>query len=136
MTDPRRNLPSVDRLLADAGVQTLLARFPRSIVVRAVREQIDAARDGRAGPAAEWVAEITDRCLRFSQPSLRPVLNATGVVLHTNLGRAPLAEAALAAMTGVATSYSTLEFDLASGSRGHRSDHARHLLAELTGAAD
>ncbi|HKV75508.1 MAG TPA: L-seryl-tRNA(Sec) selenium transferase [Gemmatimonadales bacterium] len=136
MTDPRRNLPSVDRLLADPGVQALIGRHPRSLVLRAVREQLEAARDGRAGPPAEWAAEIADRCDRYSQPSLRPVLNATGVVLHTNLGRAPLADAALAAMSAVATGYSTLEFDLASGSRGHRSDHARHLLAELTGAAD
>jgi len=136
MTDPRRQLPSVERLLADPAIKSLIGRYPRSVVVAAVRHQLVAAREGRAGPPEEWPAEITDRCARDTAPSLRPVLNATGVVLHTNLGRAPLAAAALAAMTSVADGYSTLEFDLASGTRGHRSDHARHLLAELTGSAD
>jgi L-seryl-tRNA(Ser) seleniumtransferase len=123
-------------LLGDPAIKALIGRYPRTTVVTSVRRQLEAARDGRAGPADEWAAEIADRCARDTAPSLRPVLNATGVVLHTNLGRAPLAAAALVAMTSVAEGYSTLEFDLASGTRGHRSDHARHLLAELTGAAD
>jgi L-seryl-tRNA(Ser) seleniumtransferase len=136
MTDPRRLLPSVERVLSEPEIKGLTARYPRSLVVSAVRDQLAAAREGRAGPAEEWAAEIADRCSRADARSLRPVLNATGVVLHTNLGRAPLAAAALAAISGVAEGYSTLEFDLASGTRGHRSDHARRLLADLTGATD
>lgn len=136
MNDPRRLLPSVERLLAEPGIKTLAGLYPRPLVVAAVREQLAAAREGRAGPPAEWESEIADRCERGNARSLRPVLNATGVVLHTNLGRAPLARAALDAIIGVAEGYSTLEFDLASGTRGHRSDHARQLLASLTGAAD
>ena len=71
-----------------------------------------------------------------SAPSLRPVINATGVIIHTNLGRAPLSPAAIAAVQGVAAGYSTLEYDLAAGGRGSRHDHARRLLCDLTGAED
>ncbi len=136
MTDPRRNLPSVDKLLQEPGILALLLEAPRSAVVAAVRETINAARKRRSGAPEDWIAEITERLAQRSAPTLRPVLNATGVVLHTNLGRAPLAPAAIAAMTDVARGYSTLEFDLGSGMRGHRADHCRALLAELSGAAD
>jgi L-seryl-tRNA(Ser) seleniumtransferase len=136
MSDPRRRLPSVERLLSDPEVQALSARFSRTVVADAVRELLSAARIGRAGPPEEWPAEIADRCRRSIAPSLRPVLNATGVILHTNLGRAPLARVAVEAMTAVAEGYSTLEFDLATGGRGHRSDHGRRLLAGLAGAED
>ncbi|MEO8030065.1 MAG: L-seryl-tRNA(Sec) selenium transferase [Gemmatimonadota bacterium] len=136
MTDPRRRLPSVERLLSDPAVQALSPRFPRSLIVDAVRDLLAAARVGRAGPPEEWGGEIADRCQRSAAPSLRPVLNATGVVLHTNLGRAPLSRSARDAMMAVADGYSTLEFDLGSGQRGHRSEHARRLLATLTGGED
>ncbi len=114
----------------------LLAETPRTVVVAAVREAIEAARSHRAGPPEDWTADILERVRRRSSFSLQPVLNATGVVLHTNLGRAPLAETAAAAIASVAQGYSTLEFDLASGTRGHRADHCRELLAELSGAPD
>ena len=135
MTD-RRQLPSVDRLLQDPAVQQLLSSHPRTSVVAAVREALEVARHHRAGVPQSWGQDIAERLHRRTAPSLRPVLNATGVVLHTNLGRAPLAESAAAAMQGVAQAYSTLEFDVASGTRGHRSDHCRVLLAELSGAED
>ena len=135
MNDARRRLPSVEKLLSDPEVHALTSQFARSLVVDAVREVLAAARADRSGPPEEWPAEIADRCARSSASSLRPVLNATGVVLHTNLGRAPLAGAAVAAMTAVASGYSTLEFNLATGGRGHRSEHGRQLLASLTGAA-
>lgn len=136
MTDPRRALPSVDRLLGDAAIADLLRTHPRSMVVAAVREALEAARTSRTGVPADWAGDIAERLAVRSQRSLRPVLNATGVVLHTNLGRAPLAGSAAEAIAAVASEYSTLEYDLASGTRGHRSDHCRALLRELSGAED
>jgi L-seryl-tRNA(Ser) seleniumtransferase len=136
MPDHRRDLPSVDSLLRQPGVADLLEREPRAVVVAAVRESLDAARHQRGGTPPEWVEDIRDRVARRTTRSLRPVLNATGVVLHTNLGRAPLPAAAIEAMKLVAGGYSTLEYDLHSGTRGQRADHGRHLLAELTGAED
>ncbi|HEU4763686.1 MAG TPA: L-seryl-tRNA(Sec) selenium transferase [Gemmatimonadales bacterium] len=135
MSDPRRTLPSVDRLLREPGIAALLTQAPRNAVVAAVRESLAMARR-RAGPPDDWATDIRERLAEHETPSLHPVLNATGVVLHTNLGRAPLAEAAQAALAQVAGGYSTLEFDLPTGTRGHRADHARALLAELTGAED
>ncbi len=135
-TDPRRLLPSVERLLQEPAVRTLLESVPRSVVVAATREAVARARRGRAPLPDDWSADITERAARIGCRSLRPVLNATGVVLHTNLGRAPMAEAALEAVQGVAAGYSALEFDLEAGVRGQRTDHGRRLLAELTGAED
>jgi L-seryl-tRNA(Ser) seleniumtransferase len=136
MSDPRRQLPSVDRLLHEPEIQALLAIAPRAAVVAAIRESLEAARTRRAGAPDRWEAEVRDRLMQRARSSLQPVLNATGVVLHTNLGRAPLAEAAMRAVQEVAGGYSNLEFDLPSGSRGSRSDHCRDLLRALTGAAD
>jgi L-seryl-tRNA(Ser) seleniumtransferase len=136
VTDRRRALPSVDRLLQDPEVVDLLQRLPRAAVVEAVRESLAAARTRRAGTPESWSAEIRERLAARSRASLRPVLNATGVVLHTNLGRAPLAPAALAAVAAVAGGYSNLELDLHAGIRGSRHDHCRALLREVTGAED
>ncbi len=136
MTDPRRELPSVDRLLRDPGIAALLERAPRNAVVAAARAAVESVRAGRSGPPADWAEDVAERLADLSLPSLRPLLNATGVVLHTNLGRAPLCQAALAAVTAVAGGYCALEYDLAAGVRGHRADHCRALLAELTGAED
>ena len=131
--DARRAIPSVERLLHDPGVRELLERSPRNLVVAAVREAVAAVREGGPVPE-EWAVEIGERVARRGTPSLLPVLNATGVVLHTNLGRAPLAAAALAAIQQIGAAYSTLELDRATGSRGSRGDHCAGLLAELTGA--
>jgi L-seryl-tRNA(Ser) seleniumtransferase len=137
MTDPRRRLPAVDALLEEPGVVSLLAVHPRGLVVRAVRETVDAARVGGGTPPAEgWDAAVRAAVARLAAPSLAPVINATGVVLHTNLGRAPLAHAAIAALTRVAAGYSALEYDLGRGTRGSRHAHCRALLIELTGTPD
>ena len=136
MSDPRRELPSVDRLLREPDVGALLDDAPRSAVVAAIRETLAAARTRRAGPPEDWALEIRERLVERSRPGLRPVLNATGVVLHTNLGRAPLAPAAVQAMAAVAAGYSNLELDLDTGSRGSRTDHCRERLRRLTGAED
>jgi len=135
--DPRRRLPAVEALLAEPDVAALLATHPRSLVVRAVRATIDAARaDGGAIPPEGWGAAVRARTHRLAAPSLEPVINATGVVLHTNLGRAPLGPAAIAALRRVAGEYSNLEYDLARGTRGSRHALCRDLLVELTGAED
>ncbi|HEX2248710.1 MAG TPA: L-seryl-tRNA(Sec) selenium transferase [Gemmatimonadales bacterium] len=136
MMDRRRQLPSVDRLLHRPEIQQLLATAPRQLVLAAVRESIDAARTRRAGPPDRWEDDVRERVAQKAGASLLQVLNATGVVLHTNLGRAPLAPAAIKAMTAVAEGYSNLEFDLPSGTRGSRTDHCRALLQNVTGAGD
>ena len=118
------------------AVQQLLEFAPRAAVLAAVRESIEAARTRRAGPPEDWNEDIRERLARRTSPGLRRVLNATGVVLHTNLGRAPLADAATQAMLQVAGGYSNLEFELSSGTRGSRSDHCRSLLQSVTGADD
>ena len=137
MTDPRRRLPAVDALLAEPDVAALLTAHPRGLVLRAVRDTIEHARanDG-AAPAEGWHAAVRGRVQRLATPSLLPVINAAGVVLHTNLGRAPLARAAREAMTRIAAGYSNLEYDLARGARGSRQALCRDLLVELTGAED
>jgi L-seryl-tRNA(Ser) seleniumtransferase len=137
MTDPRRKLPAVDALLDSPGVAPLLGAHPRSLVVRAVRETVDAARaNGGDPPTDGWDAAVRRSVARIAAPSLQPVINATGVVLHTNLGRAPLAPAAIAALASVAAGYSALEYDLGRGARGSRHAHCRDLLVEVTGAPD
>ena len=139
MTDPRRALPSVSTLLESAGVRALLATVPRTLVVSAVREVVGMAREG-VSPAprddAAWAASVAARVSVAQRASLRPVINATGIVLHTNLGRAPLPAVALEAIARVAAGYSNLEYDLDAGARGSRYDHCASLLRELTGAED
>jgi L-seryl-tRNA(Ser) seleniumtransferase len=137
--DARRRLPSVTSLLESGGVQALLEQTPRAVVVDAIRRTIDAA---RLAPAAapstdqEWARAVSDAVAQTVAPSLRPVINATGVVLHTNLGRAPLAATAIDAIVRVAHGFSNLEYDLGTGARGSRYVHCAELLRELTGAED
>ena len=135
--DPRRRLPAVDALLVEPDVAALLTAHPRSLVVRAVRDTIEHARaNGGSTPPEGWGAAVRARVQRLAAPSLLPVINATGVVLHTNLGRAPLARAACEAMTRIAAGYANLEYDLVQGARGSRHTLCRDLLVELTGAED
>ncbi|MGQ0713994.1 MAG: L-seryl-tRNA(Sec) selenium transferase [Gemmatimonadaceae bacterium] len=138
MTDARRALPSVNALLDSESVRPLLAAAPRELVVNAVRDAVEAARQTADVPRndGEWAEAIRDALASRQRRSLRPVVNATGVILHTNLGRAPLAAAALDAMREVARDYSNLEYDLERGERGTRYAHCTGLLRELTGAED
>jgi L-seryl-tRNA(Ser) seleniumtransferase len=145
MTDARRALPSVGALLESAGVRALMDSAPRTLVVDAVRATIARARiDARDAhgdaPAldddAAWSAAVARTLAHSTRASLRRVINATGIVLHTNLGRAPLAPAALDAIANVASGYSNLELDLDRGVRGSRYTHCASLLRELTGAED
>ena len=138
-THAHRRLPAVGVLLEDAALRPLLARAPRPVVTNAVRAAIARVRDGRAAAPVDveqWAALITEELEHAETPSLRRVLNGTGVVLHTNLGRAPLSQSALDAIADAATGASNLEYDLAAGRRGSRDVHAVALLRELTGAAD
>ncbi len=136
MSDARSDLPAVHKLLDDAERHGLTETAPRSLVVSAIRETLDTARSNNATPPEDgWLAEVR-RALEIKQrPSLVPVINATGVVLHTNLGRAPLAPAAREALVRAA-GYNTLEYDVNTGERGSRQAHLRGLLTEITGAED
>jgi L-seryl-tRNA(Ser) seleniumtransferase len=139
MMDPRRALPSVGALLESEAVRALLAHAPRPVVAEAVRAALADARQAphETPPSeGEWAGRIAAHLGASTRPSLRALINATGVVLHTNLGRAVLAERALAAVHQVAASYSNLEFDLDRGERGSRATHCARLLIELTGAED
>ena len=139
MTDARRGLPAVHVLLEHERVRALLAQAPRALVTDAAREAIDRARNVPAAeqPGIDELASVTQRLVAERlEPSLRPVLNGTGVVLHTNLGRAPLARQAIEAVQLVAPAYSNLEYDLAQGVRGSRYAHCVARLIELTGAED
>ncbi len=136
-----RKLPAVDTLLRLPEVGLLIAQFGQTQVTASLRHVLVAARQGiatgEAAPNAAQVVTLVHQHLEgMTQPSLRPVINATGVIIHTNLGRAPLSGAACAAITEVVTGYSNLEYNLAAGARGSRHDHARGLLAALTGAED
>lgn len=133
MTDPRRGLPSVHRVLALPALGPLLERLPHQVVVGAIRQTLDAVRSGRISPPDDWSVAVAEAAARAARPSLLPVINATGVVLHTNLGRAPLASAAIEAVRALATGYSNLEYDLPSGARGSRTDHCAPALAALCG---
>jgi len=136
MNDALRTLPSVDEVLRRPAVRALEERVGRAAARAAVRHAIAAAR-GRilAGGAAEVSdAAVESAAAALTAPRLRRVINATGVVLHTNLGRAPLHAEAVARVAEVAAGYSNLELDLESGGRGHRHAHVEPLLVEVFGA--
>ena len=138
MTDKRRQIPSVNTLLESESVKALLEVHPRRVVVDAVRDAVEEARRSSARPLThdEWTDRIQSALERDATPSLRRVFNATGVVLHTNLGRAPLADAALDAIREVSSGSSNLEYDIETGRRGSRYSHCVELLTRLTGAED
>ena len=134
-----RNLPSVDRVMAAPGVAAAAAAHSREWVVALVRGELAAARrrvrEGGVADGADEIAALVGR--RIEEAALaepRRVINATGVVIHTNLGRAPLSRAAMQAAEEAAAGYSNLEYDLASGRRGGRYARLESLLRQLTGA--
>src|SRR6266571_2689345 len=129
-----RRLPQVDRLIEALGTGE-----PHPLKAAAARQAIGEAREAlRAGGAAPTLEDLAAAASRLLEEGRRrrvlPVVNATGVLLHTNLGRAPLGRRQLDAVEAVSTGYSNLEFDLRAGKRGSRYDHARDLLTTLTGA--
>ena len=135
-----RKIPKVDDLLEEERVKGLLRLFPRRVVLEAIRRALDRLREGIQGGTLTAVerASLLDRVAAevkgLGSPKLRKVINATGVVLHTNLGRAPLSEAALQRLKDVGGRYSNLEYDLSKGRRGLRYVHVEDLLCRLSGA--
>ena len=136
-----RSLPRVDDLLAAEEVVAALGDAPRSLATGALRSTLDAERSRiLAGEASRAREELLGACAsavgRAVLPHLRCAVNATGVVIHTNLGRAPVSPHVAAHIADVASHYDTLEFDVSTCKRGSRHDHVRELLCELTGAQD
>lgn len=142
--NPLRNLPSVETLLQSSG--DLMRVYGRPLTLDALRATLDDIRARFTSPAAlhadpapalpspaDILAQAASRLAAWTQPTLIPVINASGVILHTNLGRAPLSKATLAAMQAVSQGYSNLEYDLDTGKRGSRLVHAEALLQRLTG---
>jgi L-seryl-tRNA(Ser) seleniumtransferase len=136
-----RALPSITGVLNTTAAEELVQRFGRLISTEAVRVTVDNARTaikaGAPAPDADHVARQTlARLDEHDRSSLRPLFNLTGTILHTNLGRAVLADTAIEAATAAMRDAVALEFDLSTGKRGERDDHVRALLCELTGAED
>ena len=134
--DRLRSIPAAHELLAEWPVMKAADDAGDMIVRETIDAELDAEREAiRSGASArnkhELALAIEQRCHRLSLPTLRPAVNATGVVIHTNLGRAPLAPAAVQAVTDVARGYSTLEYDVATCARGGRKEHAARLLRKL-----
>lgn len=139
--DRRRRLPRIDTLLERSEVGGWIERWGRAPVREALRRSLGAARDTLAEEAAapaeaDLLAQARHQLESADHASLRPILNGTGVVLHTNFGRAPMATAALDAVYEVASGYSNLEYDLEAGQRGSRYVHCVELITALTGAED
>jgi L-seryl-tRNA(Ser) seleniumtransferase len=137
-----KSLPSVDELLKGPEGITWLSKYPRKIVLQAIREALShnrqALRDGSITvfSSDKLFSEITDNLQKLSAYSLVPVINATGIVIHTNLGRAALSEKTLRHIIASGSGYSNLEYDLATGKRGKRHIHTKRLLKQITGAED
>lgn len=137
-----RSIPSVDRLLAEPALGLLEARYSREIIKRAVRQSLESLRDDIRSERADAHACTTDaviaRVSRFLDKRvgrrLRTVINATGVIVHTNIGRSPLSRQVAERIVEAACAYSNLEYDLEKGARGERNAHLRGLIEELTGA--
>jgi len=137
-----RHIPSVNELLDSPPLQQLVARFHHNVVVSGVRDFLDnmrqevqaTAADMHLPPAGELAERIASWILRSEQPQLRPVINATGILLHTGLGRAPLPEAAVEAIAEMCRDYASVELDLATGERSQRRVAVDRLLQQLTGA--
>jgi L-seryl-tRNA(Ser) seleniumtransferase len=133
--DDRRALPSVDRLLAHPRVAGLVGTHARPAVADAARRALAAARAARRVPSPDDLAHATLVELRQAErPSLRTLVNATGVIIQTNLGRAPVSDEAARAMAEIASGYSNLEYELDAGARGSRVVHLESLLRDVTGA--
>jgi len=137
MDNEFRQLPSVDKLISAERIRQLQENYPHALLVELIRQYLQQVRlsiaAGNPCPSVdEIVGAICAQVHTLENPSLRPVINATGVILHTNLGRAPLSKEAIAAMDAVANGYCNLEFDLDSGKRGSRTTHIEPILCQLT----
>jgi L-seryl-tRNA(Ser) seleniumtransferase len=134
-----RNLPGVDKVLSDERISKLGKEYPHDLLANIIRQRLERERisisSGRKCASMDEIVKSVSAQLRdLERPTLRRVINASGVILHTNLGRAPLSQEALAAMEAVSKGYSNLEFNLENGTRGSRHVHIEGLLCKLTGA--
>ncbi|OGO24300.1 MAG: L-seryl-tRNA(Sec) selenium transferase [Chloroflexi bacterium RBG_16_50_9] len=134
-----RRLPSVDRVLSEEQISQLGRDYPHDLLVGIIRQCLERERqsiaEGRPGVSMDGiVASVKASLLGLENPGLRRVINASGVILHTNLGRAPLSKESLAAMEAASSGYCNLEFDMESGTRGSRQVYIEGLLCQLTGA--
>ncbi|MCU0595064.1 MAG: L-seryl-tRNA(Sec) selenium transferase [Desulfobacterota bacterium] len=137
-----QKIPSVDRLLNSPFLLEVLPAYPRSLVLKAVHQVLEGIRSAiKSGQEMEETLSldrvshlVTEKLAMLNQPSLKPLINATGVVVHTNLGRSILPERVLAKFRPLAGGYSNLEYDLQRGERGSRYSHVEGILKELTGA--
>lgn len=138
-----RQIPKIDELLRQEEIQAAAKKFPHSVVLESLRQTIDALRqsilDGQQDAPVNSAALCSQAIALMEEKStmnLRPVINATGIILHTNLGRARLSDHAVQAIASIAQDYNTLEYNLKKGSRGSRYDHVEELIAKITGAED
>lgn len=142
MTSAFRGIPSVDQVLSDPVIADLISKYGRALTVQTVRITLEALRQAtHAGQKVDATMEDIQGSVKQSlqeqvKLGIRPVINASGVLIHTNLGRAPLSLEAITAMLSIAGSYNTLEFDLTTGKRGKRADSIEQKLIALTGAED
>ncbi|MFC1595853.1 L-seryl-tRNA(Sec) selenium transferase [Candidatus Margulisiibacteriota bacterium] len=136
-----RNLPGVDILLNHEEIKPLPKLYGKELVTGIIRNVLDSARQailsGQPALTGEQIVEqVITNTHNIARPSLKPVINATGIILHTNLGRAPLGPAVLKDLSGIASGYSNLEYDLQQAARGKRGCHTTNLLQTITGAED
>ncbi|MFC1932625.1 L-seryl-tRNA(Sec) selenium transferase [Chloroflexota bacterium] len=139
MDSELHRLPSVDKVLSDKRIEQIKETYPHELLVNLVRQQLEIERlsivAGNPCTSIEGIVEsVSAQIYALENRSLRPLINASGVLLHTNLGRALLSQESIAAMETVARSYCNLEYDLDSGTRGSRHIHIEPILCQLTGA--
>lgn len=136
-----QQLPGVDTLLQDSAIQQLIEKFNDGIVKFAIRQSLQTERESllageKPSDLKNILRSIESKCRAIGENSLKPVINATGIIIHTNLGRAPFGEAVTGRAMEIIKGYNNLEFDLEKGSRGSRNVHVNELLKYLTGAED
>lgn len=134
-----RQIPSVDQLIKTKPITDCISEFGRPLTLKAIRTVLEEVRlrysEGDSIPADEdLLIGVIDKLASWTAPTLQPVINATGVILHTNLGRAPISSSALQAIQAAASGYSSLEYQLDKGRRGSRTIHAESFFKQLTGA--
>ncbi|MGD0855979.1 MAG: L-seryl-tRNA(Sec) selenium transferase [Dehalococcoidia bacterium] len=139
MKNELRKVPSTQRLISEKKIEQLTSIYPRSLILELIHRRLDNVRSsiigGKQCPSLDEITESVCSDVHLAlRSSLRPVINATGVILQTNLGRAPLSRDAIAAMGNIAQGYSNLEFELGTATRGSRHSHVEQLLQLLTGA--
>jgi len=139
MNSKFRNIPGVDQILSDARMSDLLDTLPHSMLINSIRKHLDIVRESIAAgdscpPIEDIIASIKESVHSLTQTRLFPVINASGVIIHTNMGRAPLSQDTIDAMDTISHGYCNLEYDIEKSKRGSRQYHIEELVCELTGA--